>query len=887
MSMYKINILKTYTKISLGIFLFMFILAPETLTAQIDRNIFKQIKRDSIHHIDIDSLKRIKNTRKFDIDTLQKSTLKDKLFHEAQDYMEINEKKKFIKLYNKAHIKYQDIDLKAGVIYVDYAKEEVYAGRIRDSLGNLTQRPVFKQGKTETENDSIRFNFKTKKALVWNTYTQEGEFALISELTKKYNDSVMFVKNVKFTTSTDKEHPEYYFLAKKGKIVPGKKIVIGTTQMWVEDVATPLVIPFGFFPLTDTRRSGLLMPTFADTRYGYSLNNGGFYWAASPYFDMSFTGDVYTNGSYGLQIQSRYFKRYRFNGDLSYRFNNQITSERGLPGYEKNTDWKIKWTHHQDNKSNPLSNFSANVDFGSSDYYRTSTNYNDVTNTNNRMKNIINSSVNYTKKSANLPINYSLSLTHNQNTNTKQINLTLPTFNLNVSRLYPFARHGSKKNIWQKINLTYKLESQNKIQTTDSLLFSSKMWEGSKMGVSHTIPITTNAKIFKYFNFSPKLNFKEVWAFQSVEKHWDPDANNGLGAEVIEEKRGFQSFRDISMGASLSTAIYGTYLFGKNKKIQGIRHTINMGLSYSYNPIFDKFIKEYYNPQLDKNIQYTIFDNGLYGKPRMMDSKNLSLSFSNNFEAKIKTRDDKNKKIRFLSINSSYNFLRDSLKLSNFNLISTAKIIKGLNVNMNASFDPYALDENGIKIDKLALSDGQGIGRIQTFSLSTGYKFSNDTFKSKEETKQSENTENKNKTYTQKFKDAKNTIRQKKMESADAYANTISWTMNLDYNFGYNNPNYQPDNLSFKKIPRHSLTFDGSVSFSPSWQISYRSGYDFVYKDFTLTQFTFMRDLKSWQMLFTWEPIGNKAWYFKINIKSTALQGIKYDKRREPFRKFF
>jgi len=882
MTAYKINILKSYTKISLGLFLFMLFFSSAGLFAQIDKNIFNTIKKDSIR-INKDSLKIVKN-KQASKDSLAKSTLKEKLFHKAQDYTEINEKKKFIKLYNQAHIKYQDIDLKAGVIYVDYAKEEVYAGRIRDSLGNLTQRPVFKQGKTETENDSIRFNFKTKKALVWNTYTQEGEFALISEVTKKYNDSVMFVKNVKFTTSTDKEHPEYYFLAKKGKIVPGKKIVIGTTQMWVEDVATPLVIPFGFFPLTDTRRSGLLMPTFADTRYGYSLNNGGFYWAASPYFDMAFTGDVYTNGSYGIQIKSRYYKRYRFNGDLSYKFNNQIISERGLPGYEKNTDWKVKWTHNQDKKSSPLTTFSAHVDFGSSDYYRNSTNYNDVTNTNNRMKNIITSSVNYSKQSAKLPLNYSLALTHSQNTNTKQIDMTLPSFNLNVSRLYPFAKNGSKKNIWQKINLTYKLESQNMIKTTDSLLFTDKMWEGSKMGIQQIIPVSTNAKIFKYFNFSPNINYKEVWAFETIRKYWDPDANDGDGGEVVEEEKGFQSFRDISMGASLSTAVYGTFLFGKDKKIQGIRHTINMGLSYSYNPIFDQFVKEYYNPQLDSLIKYTIFENGLYGTPRMLDSKNLSLSFNNDFEAKVRTKDGKNKKIRFLSVSSSYNFLRDSLKLSNFRIISTAKIVKGLNVNMNAGFDPYALDENGVRIDKLAISSGQGIGRIQTLSISTGYKLSNKTFQSKGD----KNEEDKNeKKYAGLLKKGEKPMKNQKTEIAAAYTNNINWTMKLNYVFGYNNGSYQPDNLSFNEISRHSLTFDGSVSFSPSWQISYKSGYDFVHKGFTVTQFTFLRDLKSWQMLFTWEPVGNIAWYFKINIKSTALQGIKYDKRREPFRNFF
>ena len=875
MSAYKVNILKSYTKISLGLFLFMLFLSPLHLFAQIDKSFIQQIKKDSVL-IQNDSIKPNKNTGGKPNDSLQKSSLKEQLYHKAQDYTEINEKKKFIKLYNRAHIKYQDIDLRAGVIYVDYAKEEVYAGRIPDSLGNLTQRPVFKQGNTETENDSIRFNFKTKKALVWNTYTREGEFGILSEVTKKYNDSVMFVKNVKFTTSEDREHPEYYFLSKKGKIVPGKKIVIGTTQMWIEDVATPLVIPFGFFPLTDTRRSGLLMPNFADTKYGYSLNDGGFYWAASPYFDVILTGDIYTNGSYGFQIKNRYFKRYSFNGDLAYQYHNYINSERGLSDYSKNTSWNLKWSHHQDNKSNPLSNFSASVDLGSSDYYRTSQNYNDVLNTDKRLSNTLKSSVTYQKNFATLPINYTLGLTHSQNTNDKSVNLSLPTFNLNVSRIYPFAKNGSKKNIWQKINFTYKLQSQNQIKTYDSLMFKKEMWEGSRTGVLQSIPLQTNAKILKYFNFSPKINYKEVWAFQTVRKHWDPNLNNGAGGVVTEEKKGFESFRDISLGASLSTAIYGTYLFGKDKKIQGIRHTINTGISYAYNPIFDQFIKEYYNPVSGENVQYTIFDNTLYGTPRIKDSKNLSMSFNNDFEAKIKTKDGKDKKIRFLSINTGYNFLRDSLKLNNFNITSTAQITKGLNLNMNASFDPYALSETGNRIDKLAISNGQGIGRIQTFSASTGYKFSNKTFHKTTETKESDIKVDK---AEQKKKNNEETV--------PDFHNQIRWSLNLQYFFRYSNKSYHPDNDFYKEISQHSLSFNGNLSFSPSWQIRYRSGYDLVNKGFVLTQFTFLRDLKSWQMSFTWEPVGNHSWYFKINIKSSVLQGIKYDKRREPFKKFF
>ena len=869
MTVYKNNISKLFTKTYSKLFLLLFFLFSNHFFAQLDNNLRKitNLKKNINASVPVknnDSLKIPKDSTSVKNDSIIPTTLKYQLTHYAEDYTEINQKKKFIKLYNKAHIQYQDIDLTAGVIYVDYAKNEVYAGRIPDSLGHLSQRPVFKQGKTETENDSIRFNFKTKKALVWNTYTKEGEFSMISSVTKKYNDSVIFVKNVKFTTSTDKEHPEYYFLAKKGKIVPGKKIVIGTTQMWIEDVATPLMIPFGFFPLTETRTSGFLMPTFADTQLGYALSDGGFYWAINPYMDLTVTGDIYTNGSYGLQLNTRYMKRYRFSGDFRFKYNNTIQSE--LPEFVQNKEWRINWTHRNDSKSSPLRSFTANVDLGSQKYYRDSYNYNDIINTNNRLNNDFGSSVSYQQRFANLPINFSLNLNHNQNVNTGKISMTLPHLNLNVSRIYPFAKNGMKKNALQRINFTYRLDAQQKIVTSDSLFFKSQMWHDAESGAMHTIPISTNLKIFKYFNLQPQLTYKEVWVMQSIDKQWNPSANNGNGGEEIIKHKGLTSYRDFNGSLNLSTTIYGTYLFGNNHFFQGIRHTMKLGFSAGYHPVNNNYIKRYFNPVNNQYIDYTIYDNGLYGTPNINESKSIIASLSNDFEAKIKTKDGKSKKIRFLTATTGYNFLADSLKIAKINLRSTATIIQGFTVNMGALYDFYALDDTGKNIDKFALQKNQGIGRIQNFRISTGYNFSNATFNKKNK---KQNNPNKDK------------------ETAELYVNNIKWSLRVNYSFNYQNKAYHPDNLWFNEISTHVINFAGKFSFSPSWDISYRSGYDLVKKDFSFTNFTFNKDLKSWNMSLVWNPMKPSYWYFKIGIKSPVLNGIKYDKRKEPFHKYF
>ncbi len=871
MTAYKNNISKLFTKTYSKLFLLLFFLFYNNFFAQLDNNLKKisGTKKNINTSVNIkskDSLTKPGDSLVSKNDTLIKSTLVDQLYHYAEDYTEVNQKKKYIKLYNKAHIKYQDIDLTAGIIYVNYDKNEVYAGRIRDSVGKLTQRPVFKQGKTETENDSIRFNYKTKKALVWNTYTKEGEFSMHSEVTKKFNDSVIFVKNVKFTTSTDREHPEYYFLAKKGKIVPGKKIVIGTTQMWIEDVATPLMIPFGFFPLTETRTSGFLMPTFADTHKGYALTNGGFYWAINPYMDLTATGDIYTNGSFGLQLTSRYVKRYRFSGNFGFKFNNNIDPDPTV--FAQNSEWRINWTHRNDQKSSPLRSFTADVDLGSSKYYRNSYNFHDFLNTQSRLNNDFKSTVSYQQRFASLPINFSLNLNHTQNVSTGNISMTLPQFHLNVSRRYPFAKKGMKKNAIQRINFTYEIDAQQKINTNDSLFFKSQMWENAAVGAKHVIPISTNMKLFKYFNLQPQFTYKEAWFGQSIIKQWDPDANDGHGGVKIIKKKGAASFRDFNGSLNLSTTLYGTYLFGNKHYIQGIRHTMQINFSAAYHPVNKEYIKSYFDPNDNKNVEYTIFDNSLYGRPNINESKLMLMSMSHDFEAKIKTKDGKSKKIRFLTARTGYNFLKDSLKIDKIKLSSKATITQGFTINMNATYDFYALNNNGNDIDRFAWQAGQGAGRIESFKISTGYNFNNDTFSKKNNKQNRENTN-------------------KKIETADLYVNDIKWSLGFSYNFVYKNKAYRPNSRYFNEISTHVINLNGKINFSPSWDFSYMTGYDFVRKSFSYTQFEFHKDLKSWDMSLDWSPTEPSSWYFKIGIKSSILQGLKYDKRKEPFQKFF
>src|SRR5690606_3896994 len=421
--------------------------------------------------------------------------------------------------------------------------------RIKDSLGNLTQHPVFKQGTQIVEPDSIRFNTKTKKAIVWNTRTKYQDFNVKAAKTKKVNDSVYFMKDVIFTTAEDIENPEYYFQTSNAKFVPNKKIVTGVTNLVIEDVPTPIGLPFAFFPLSQGSVSGFIIPSFGDTNLrGYYLQNGGYYFAFNDMVDLTLLGDVYSNGSNALNAQSQYRKRYKYNGNLNLRYETLIDGERGFDNYQKAKIYNIQWSHSQDAKASPSSRFAASVNLGSSNYFRNSLN---TQNIGSNMNNTLSSSVSYSKTFQSTPqANLTISANHTQNTNTQQITMSLPNVQASIDRIYPFApKNGSKKGLIQNLNLQYNLSGRNQIQTTDSLFFKQEMFNEMDAGIQHTIPLATNFKVLKYLSVTLNGSYNETWVLNTFNRFYSNETNK---PETVRDN-GFDSYRTYNFGANVGT----------------------------------------------------------------------------------------------------------------------------------------------------------------------------------------------------------------------------------------------------------------------------------------------------------------------------------------------
>ena len=836
----------------------------------------------------------VKDSVNNDSITKPKGLLDGIINYKAKDITSVNQKKKQIYLYNEAQVQYQDMDIQSGVITIDYANDLVYAGRIKDSLGNYSQPPVFKQGSDIVEPDSIVFNMKTKKALIWNSKTEQQGGRIISKLTKKENDSVYFVKRAKFTTSENEENPEYYFLLRKAKVVPGKKIVTGLTNMFIADVPTPIGLPFAFFPLSKKRTSGVIFPSFGEqNNRGYFLQNGGYYFALSDYIDLATLGDYYTNGSYGLRLESNYALRYKFRGTLSFRYENLINSERGFPDYSKSVIYNLRWNQNQDSKSNPSSRFSASVNLGSSTYYQESINQ---LNSSNFLNNTLASSVSYSKTFQGEPqVNLSVTATHSQNTNTETINMTLPTFQGSVDRVFPFApKTGSKKGVFQNINFQYNVRGENRIQTTDSLFFKKEMFEDAKAGVKHSIPVSTNFKLFKYFSMSTSANFDHNWTFKTIEKEYDTDTEE----VVVTPVKGFDSFTTYNFSTSLGTTIYGLFDFGEDKKIQAIRHVVRPSISYNISPAFNQYYDTYEVVSADglttDQVEYSRFEQSLFGAPGNRFSSSIGLSLSNNVEAKVRAKDStatEPKKIfllNSLNFSTNYNIAADSLNFSPVRMSGGTQLFDNkMSVNFGATLDPYALDNTNRKINEFNINNGGSLFRISSANFTMSYNLSNDSFGGDSD----ENDAAKNESLRsggraddlfgkpQDFADRRLNNSNKNDEEAkptDLYKYKIPWSLRLAYALNYNNSRRQ------NEISSHSLMFSGDIELSPRWSVGASSGYDFKNNGFTYTQLRFERDLESWRMNFSWIPFSSRSsWNFFIGIRSSILSDLKYDKQRQ------
>lgn len=860
----------------------------------------RSLRPDTLRHMQARSERR--SLTRDTIPAKQKGPVLDtKVDRTATDSIVQDLKNQKVYLYKNATITYGEIKIEADYIMIDFNTNEVFAKGVPDSTGKPKGNPVFTENGQKFEAYEMRYNFDTKKGLISKVVTEDGQGFLHGVQVKKMSDNSINIGSGSYTTCNNKEHPHFSFNFNKSKVIPDNKIVTGPAYMTIEDVPTPLAIPFGMFPNKSGQQSGIRIPTYGESKQrGFYLENGGYYFAINEHMDLDILGDIYSRGSWAIKPTLRYTKRYKFSGNFNASYATNIIGSKGTADYQKSNDFRIRWTHRQDPKARPAGRFSADVNIVSSNFSK----YN-PSSTENYLSNEFKSSIAY-QTNFNNKLFLTINGSHRQNTKTKIVEVVLPEFTLSANSIYPLKKKNAtgKAKWYESLSINYTTNARNTISLPDSLLFKPGSMKKLKNGIQHSIPISLPIKVLKYFSLSNSISLNDKMYFNSIKKTWvdtDPtdesvpheggDLNwiKSSGYSAINPENGYvdidtiQGFRnvvDFSVSTNLSTKVYGMVKFKKGP-IRAIRHVLTPSVGFSYTPAFGDAQWGYYDSYIDGNGEtqyYSEFENGIYGSPTKDKSGRINFGLNNNLEIKVPSRKDtitgmkKVVLIEGLSLTGSYDLSKDSLNMSYISLSGRTKLFKNLNIQYSSIWDPYVVDSAGRQINRFEWNENRRLLRLNNTTWNFGFSWQlnqKDLTKSKEPKSSNMGTQQEIAEINQ---------------NPDDYVDwTVPWSLSINYNLRYSNKitniNWVSKNNS---TVVQTLGFTGEVNITPKWKVGFNSGWDFKAKGLSYTSLNIYRDLHCWEMRFNWIPLGARAsWNFSINVKASVLQDLKLNKKKD------
>lgn len=808
-------------------------------------------------------------------------------------------------LYGQGKVTYGSIKFDADQIDMDINKSTVYAIGRPDSTGEVIGTPVFDDNGQSYESKTMTYNFDTGRGFITDVITQQGEGYLTGGVTKKVEDNVFYTQDGKYTTCDDHEHPHFYMQLTKAKIRPGKDIVTGPAYMVLAGLPLPLAVPFGYFPFSEKYSSGVIFPSFGDDyNRGFYLSNGGYYFAFNDNVDLALTGEVYTKGSWGLQARSAYVKRYRYSGSFSASYLKTILGDKGSADYSVQTNMQILWSHTQDAKANPNLNFSASVNFTTSGYSRNDLNsyYNSAFTENTKS-----STINATWRPAGTKWTVSGNMNLSQRTQDSTLTVGFPSITASYSQFFPFKRkNGVGKERWyEKIKMSYSGQFNNSLTAKQNVFFKKSLIKDWSNGMRHSIPISATFTAFKYFNVTPSVNLTDRMYTTKVKRMWDPNA----AAEIMDTSYSFYNVFDFTASVAVDTKLYGFYrpwkIFGD--KIKMIRHVMTPSVSFSATPDFSDpmwgIYGSYERPDAQGNMiknRYSMFPGSLFGVPGAGKSGTVTYALANNLEMKVRNDNDsiegEDKKVSLienLQLSQSYNFAADSLRFSNINSSVMLRLTKNFTLNLQAIWDvyTYALNSSGnpVRVNKLRLTEGKGLGKLSSTGTSFSYTFNNDTFKKLREKrrgkgKSSQSGDGSGGEGQQSQGDNGNQgggNSQQGAVDADGYVPwAFPWSLSVNYSIAYAYGDFNKEKLEYNGKITQNLSFSGSIKPTPNWDFSFSCSYDFNLKKIAYMNCNVSRNLHCFVMTASFIPVGPyKSYNFHIAVSSSLLSDLKYDKR--------
>lgn len=792
--------------------------------------------------------------------------------YSAEDSLTFFLDNKDVFLYNKAKIDYDKMKLESGFMTVNFDTKTLFAEGVKDSTDTIVQAPIFKEGNAEYKSKELKYNFDTKQGIISNVFTKESDGYLHGEKVKKKDDRTMYISSGMFTTCDNEEHPHFGISFSKAKAITDDKIVTGPAWFSLMEIPLPVGIPFAYFPFTDGKKSGFLMPSYGNAaNRGYYLRNIGWYFAINDYIDLALRGDIYTNLSYAVNISSSYFKRYKYRGSIEFRYEDNHTGLKNTPSYSSSSDFKFRWTHSQEAKSHPYRTFSANVNLVSSKFNQYTTNVSDYFN------NTTTSSIAFSTRFGSA-WSFTANLGESYNVNSGAISLDLPSMTLSSIQFYPFRKKKSsgKRKWYEDISFSYRANLINTIDTYDSLLTSSDLIKNFRNGIMHSIPISSNVKILKHLNWTNSISYTERWYTNSLSKTYNPET------DLIDKDTiyGFIANRNANFTSSINTRLYGMFTFKKGF-IKAVRHVINPSISFNYTPDFSEpslGFYDFYTDKEGKRVYYSKTENGVFGSPPQGASGVINFSLGNNLEMKVPDKNDTVEGMRKIvlleafNISSGYDLARDSINWQPLRLTARTTLFKKLLINFSAAYTPYVLNEKGALTNELLWHKEGRLFQKQNsqWTLNLNWNLNSKANNNQTTGDYHSPTEMQYSPFSN-----PNEILSENVDFS------IPWNLTLGVNYSRLS-SYIVSIAGYQTNQSATLTARGDLNLTSKWKIGFSSGYDFINKDFTYTSIDFYRDLHCWEMRMNWIPFGpRQGWNFSISVKAPMLQDLKYEKRND------
>ena len=851
------------------------------------------------------------------LDSIQRARsngLESPVKYTAKDSMVYFADTKTAHLYGTSSIDYENMNLKSDKIYMSLDSSLVRATGSADSTAEngIRNKPVFSMGKDTYESDTMAYNFKSKRGLIRDVYTEQQEGYLKGEKAKRDSSGVIYLKHGRYTTCDD-PHPDFYIALSRAKVRPGKDVVFGPAYLVVADVPLPLAIPYGFFPFSKKYSSGFIMPSYGDEQNrGFYLRDGGYYFAINDKMDLKLLGEIYTRGSWGVSVTSNYKKRYRYNGNFLFSYQNTKTGDKGMPDFQENTSFKLQWRHTQDQKANPFSTLTASVNFATTSYERN--NLTSMYNPQAMTQSTRTSSVNWSTNFSSIGMSLSAEANVAQNMRDSMVSLTLPNLNINIANFYPFRRKkmAGEERWYEKISVRYTGQLKNSLDAKEDKVFKSDLVKDWRNAMSHQIPVQANFTVFDYLTISPSFHFTDRMYTNKIMRSWDEDEQ----VEVADTTYGFYNVYNWNVNLSLTTKLYGFWTPNKKifgDKIQTIRHVMTPTVTLQYAPSFAAshygFWDTYQYTDANGEVhlkEYSPFSHGLFGTAPNTRSESITMQLSNNIEMKVKSDKDSTgyKKLSVideLGFSLSYNAATDWHRWSDLSMNLRLKWWKSFPINISSRFAMYAYEFNeaGRPVIGNHTEIGKGrMPRFQGFNMNIPLTLNPENLKKwfgggkDEEEEEYDDGEGIDTNIETNIDDdmerGKHAAKKKSGNIAETDADgymrfNMPWSLTFGYGISMRENTAGRFNKKRMRYPykySQTLNVSGNVRLSDGWNINFSSGYDFDAHEMSMTVASLSRDLHCFNMSASvvLHPYTSYNFTFRCNA-STLTDALKYDKK--------